>query len=74
MKIIFSTASTGPVNLTHGTIATKTVFTTKLVGGKNLKLSGPIAIPVASMDENDQIEVAFQIVVSSTDYSRRNRE
>ena len=60
MKILFSTTNTSSIVLTQGDTANTTVFTTKLVGGKNLRLSGPIAIPVNGMDDNSMIQIAFK--------------
>ena len=50
MKIVFATPTTGPIILTQGSIASTSVFTSKLTGATNAN----------SMNANDQIEISFK--------------
>ena len=60
MKIVFSTTSISPIILTQGGTASNTVFTTKLSGATNVRLTGEELPAVNSMNANSRIGIAFK--------------
>jgi archaeal flagellin FlaB len=60
MKIVFSTTSISPIILTQGGTASNTVFTTKLSGATNVRLTGEELPAVNPMNANSRIEIAFK--------------